>query len=185
MNARTSARRAPLASIVAVALGAVVGAGACSAAPDSASYTVTSEALRGSFTNGHVAAALGMGCGTLDCHGQQGRNLRIYSQYGLRRSPSDRPGDNPITQAEIDEDFRSVAGLEPEIFNLVVESGGAEPERLTLIRKGRGTEAHKGHAAMKPGDALDGCLTAWLTGADPATFVAKCDEAAAPPNLTP
>jgi hypothetical protein len=168
-----------------IALSSALALGACSATPDASGLTRTNEDLRKPFADGHVADALGMKCGSLDCHGQQARNLRIYSQYGLRLSPGEVAGNNLITQGEIDEDFRSVAGLEPEIFTQVVADGGANPERLTLIRKARGTEAHKGHAIMVVGDAMDTCLTQWLTGAPAASYVGKCDEAAVLPNAPP
>jgi hypothetical protein len=31
-------------------------------------------------------------CGSLDCHGQVGRNLRLYGTNGLRLAPGDIPG---------------------------------------------------------------------------------------------
>ena len=31
-----------------------------------------------------VADAMQLHCGTLDCHGQVGRNMRLYGLYGLR-----------------------------------------------------------------------------------------------------
>jgi hypothetical protein len=47
----------------------------------------------------------------------------------------------------------------------VVAAGGANPERLTFVRKARGTESHKGGAVVVPGDARDVCITSWLRGA--------------------
>jgi hypothetical protein len=54
--------------------------------------------------------------------------------------------------------------LEPETLAAVIHDGGNDPERLILIRKGRGTTRHKGGALMRPDDNLDQCLTAWLRG---------------------
>ena len=101
-------------------------------------------------------------CGSLDCHGQMARNLRIHGQYGLRLSPTDGPGGRPTTPEEHDENYRSVVALEPE--ELAEVTGGAPPERLTLIRKARGLEAHDGGTIFGSGDPGDRCLTSWLAG---------------------
>jgi hypothetical protein len=45
----------------------------------------------------------------------------------------------------------------------VVQSGGREPERLTLFRKGRGDEHHVGGSALN--DDADRCLVSWVSGA--------------------
>ncbi len=122
-----------------------------------------------------VAELLVHRCGTLDCHGATFRDLRIYGSLGLRLSPSDRPvSKGQTTREEYDEDFASVVGLEPEILSAVVASGGANPERLTLIRKARGTEHHKGGSLWQTGDAQDRCVTSWLAGK---TDVADCIDA--------
>ena len=112
-----------------------------------------------------VAIFLEHRCGTLDCHGQVGRNLRLYGFDGLRLDPADVPGGQDTTGAEVDADFRSVVGLEPEVLHAVVADGGAHSERLTLVRKGRGSEHHKGGALVTPGDAQDRCLLGWLANA--------------------
>ncbi|HSO38334.1 MAG TPA: hypothetical protein VLT33_37655 [Labilithrix sp.] len=114
-------------------------------------------------------------CGTLDCHGVTYRNLRIYGREGLRSAPGDRPSSKPgtTTTAEYDATFASVIALEPEIMSQVLADRGASPERLTLVRKARGAEAHKGLAIWGEGSPEDRCLTSWLTGsADTATCVA-------------
>jgi hypothetical protein len=119
-----------------------------------------------------VADLLDHRCGTLDCHGTVARNLRLYGSEGLRLStmpPVNRPTAHPTgpgatTAAEYDEDFLSVVGLEPEILSEVISQGGANPERLTLVRKARGTEHHKGLAPFTVGDPQDRCLTSWLSG---------------------
>ena len=117
-----------------------------------------------------VADALVYHCGSLDCHGTTARNLRLYGSLGLRL-PTNDAGDRiatsiagKTTTGEYDEDFLSVVALEPEILSQVVAEGGAEPERLTFIRKARGTEHHKGLAPFVAGDSGDTCLTSWLAG---------------------
>ncbi len=105
-------------------------------------------------------------CGTLDCHGQPGRPLRVYTQFGMRLSPDDVPGGRPRTDDELAANYVSVIGLEPEIMGLVATEHGAEPERLMLIRKPLGTERHKGGKIFS--DQSDPgylCLTSWLRGA--------------------
>jgi hypothetical protein len=122
-----------------------------------------------------VADLLVHRCGTLDCHGATYRDLRLYGSIGLRLSPGDRPvSKGQTTQAEYDEDYASVVGLEPEVTSAVVSEGGASPERLTLIRKARGTEAHKGGTLWHEGDSQDRCVTSWLAGN---TDVADCQDA--------
>lgn len=112
-----------------------------------------------------VAAMLIQACGTLDCHGTVGRNLRLYGDTGLRYSPIDVPSTLiPTTTDEIAQDFESVVGLEPEITSQVVASGGANPERLTFYRKARGLESHKGGTVVAQGDPRDVCITTWLQG---------------------
>jgi hypothetical protein len=112
-----------------------------------------------------VADAMQPHCGTLDCHGQAGRNLRLFGGRGLRLAPGGNPLDGDTTPAEYDATFWSVVGLEPETLTAVIEDKGGDPDRLSLIRKPRGHERHKGGTLMSVGDDLDRCLTTWLGGA--------------------
>jgi hypothetical protein len=111
-----------------------------------------------------VADALQPSCGTLDCHGQRGRNLRLCGGRGLRLNPKGNSADEGTTDAEYEANFLSLTALEPEALDAVVTSLGEDPERLTLVRKARGTELHKGGVQMLPGDPLDRCLLSWLAG---------------------
>lgn len=112
-----------------------------------------------------VASMLIQACGSLDCHGTVGRNLRLYGDTSLRYSPTDVPSTLiPTTSDEIAQDYASVVGLEPEIMSQVVASGGTDPERLTFYRKARGLESHKGGAVVAQGDPRDVCITTWLQG---------------------
>ena len=143
--------------LVAVALAA------CSAPPFDSRYVPQSLPDQASFP--FVAELLVLRCGSLDCHGKVGRNLRLYGSAGLRLSPADRPvGPCHDTAAEDDQDYESVVGLEPEVMSAVVSGGGAHPEQLTMVRKARGTEAHKGGQIWSQGDASDRCVTTWLAG---------------------
>jgi hypothetical protein len=136
---------------------------ACAASPDPSARVPLVAPDLGSF--GPVSPLLNHRCGSLDCHGAGGRNLRIFGHEGLRLDPADVPGGSPTTAAEIRANYDSVVGLQPEVMSMVVADGGARPERLTLVRKGRGTEKHKGGALIAVGDAQDRCLTSWLAGA--------------------
>ncbi|MDI1428736.1 hypothetical protein [Polyangium sorediatum] len=122
-----------------------------------------------------VGGALEYRCATLDCHGKPERNLRLYGSSGMRLAAEDVPGDGETTDAEHDASYRSVIGLEPEVLSLVCAEGGNEPERLSLIRKARGEEAHKGGARIVRGDDADRCLLSWLAAA---TDEAACARAA-------
>lgn len=116
-----------------------------------------------------VAGMLVQACGSLDCHGQVGRNLRLYGDTGLRSSATDVPSVAILTTSyEVTQDYDSVVGLEPELMSQVVASHGADPGLLTFYRKPRGLESHKGGTVIQAGDARDRCITTWLQGsADP------------------
>ncbi len=119
-----------------------------------------------------VADALLLSCGTLDCHGRPERNLRLFGNHAARRDGADDPGGTATTHDEYDACYWSVIGLEPETLDQVVRDHGADPERLSLIRKPRGNERHKGGTLMQPRDPLDTCLRSWLQGAPDAEVCA-------------
>jgi hypothetical protein len=100
-------------------------------------------------------------CATLDCHGQAGRNLRIYGYGGLRLAATETPQGDPTTDAEYLASYDSLVGLEPEVLSKVVTLQ-ADPNSLSMIRKARGIEHHKGGQQMQTGDALDRCIVLWL-----------------------
>lgn len=111
-----------------------------------------------------VDAALVATCGTLDCHGQIGRNLRLYGGRSLRLNPDDNPAERATTPAEHQANYWSVVGLEPETLDAVVRDEGKRPERLSLIRKPLGQDHHKGGQLMEADDSLSRCLSSWLAG---------------------
>jgi hypothetical protein len=143
-----------------VSLLAIAG---CSVPPADETYVPPSLPDRASFPP--IALLLDVRCGSLDCHGTIARNLRLYGSAGLRWSPSDRPF-VPLcdTQTEVDQDYESVVGLEPEAMSAVVAAGGADPDQLTMVRKARGIESHKGGQIWAQGDDSDTCLISWLAG---------------------
>ena len=123
-----------------------------------------------------VGAAMQRRCATGDCHGQGGRSLRLYGVGGLRLSTPQNPVVDPLadptTEAELDASYESTIGLEPEALWRVIAQK-ADPNQLSLVRKMRGIEKHKGGQLARQGDALDRCLVLWLTDRpDPV----PCDE---------
>jgi hypothetical protein len=154
----------------AAAFAVLAAAPSCSSVPADARFGV--DAPSGSEQQfGPVADFLGHRCGTLDCHGQTGRNLRIWSCEGMRLDPNDIPRCNRgvpheelTTRAEHQATYRSLVGLEPVVMSVVVDGKGQHPELLTFIRKSRGIETHKGGTLMTPGDYQDNCVTSWLQG---------------------
>ena len=87
------------------------------------------------------------------------------------------------TPSERLENWRSICGLEPELMTVIYCCAAGEGtcggfdyaancadeadysvERLTLVRKARLREKHKGAQIWGAGDAGDKCLTNWLTG---------------------
>jgi hypothetical protein len=117
---------------------------------------------RGTFNL--VSDAMQLRCGTLDCHGQTGRNLRLFGYYGMRLDPTESPLGNPTTHAEYDACYWSVVGLEPETMAKVADNSST-PLALSMVRKPRGVEKHKGGQLMVEGDNLDRCIVGWLVGA--------------------
>jgi len=120
-----------------------------------------------------VSQVLESHCGSLDCHGSASRNLRVYGINGLRLEGV--TGTDPTTEAEHEATFQSIAFLEPEKLGQVVVEGGRQPERLSLVRKARGTEKHKGGGLLPEGSDGDRCIVSWLAGT---LDVTACDNAA-------
>jgi hypothetical protein len=134
-----------------------------------------------------VSTALEIHCGTLNCHGNDARNMRLFGFYGVRLKDSDLTGFAPTSPEEIMANFESVISIEPERLSQVVRSGGAGAEKWIVLSKGRGREHHKGGTRLVPGDAADTCIMSWLTvgpGA-PGINAAACKAAATvvPPDL--
>ena len=122
------------------------------------------------FDQGFVSYFLEKRCGTLDCHGQVGRPLRIYGRYGLRL-PNDAgltPISGDTSQAERAANYRAVIALEPEEMSRVV-AGVDGVDELLVIRKPIGTDEdskgvrHKGGSVIARGDDGYLCLTTWIT----------------------
>jgi hypothetical protein len=150
-------------AVVAVNAGGALLLGGCSA-PDASARI---DPIGPDKTQFHsVAPMLMRRCGSIDCHGSRYRNFRLHGYGGARLEPNARPGTpTRTTDLEADADYDAVIGVEPEIMRDVVQASGAQPERLTLVRKARGSEAHKGGSRITVGDNADKCLLTWLAGA--------------------
>ncbi|MSP26015.1 MAG: hypothetical protein EXR75_12810 [Myxococcales bacterium] len=120
-------------------------------------------------------------CGTLDCHGNDYRPLRIYSENGLR-SPREgnRTAGVATTDAEREDNYVSLCAIEPEQMQKVVSSpGGSAVNTLLLVRKARGQEGHKGGKVFNPFDDADKCVVGWLRGDSNKSVSAACESALA------
>lgn len=122
-----------------------------------------------------VSSVVERRCGTMDCHGSMARPLRIFGQSTLRKpedggadafDPSEyfTGGKVATTEAELGDNYRSICALEPEIMSDVVK-GRQAVESLTLVRKERLLEKHKGGRVFFEGDLGDKCIVSWLHGA--------------------
>lgn len=109
-------------------------------------------------TAGYIAEVDGyvaIGCATLDCHGNAGRPLRLYSETGLRAS-SDR--DLALSMAELEANVLSFAGVDesPPLQHLVV---------LKPLAESAGGLAHVGGDVWADvNDPGYVCVLAWLEG---------------------
>lgn len=115
----------------------------------------------------HVQPYLEASCATLDCHGAQGRALRIYSELGLREAASlrvtpitDKHDPTPITSTELDANrlaFASVA--------LATDAPGEQLALRKPLAVGEGGIHHQGrvHWASKLDQGYL-CLRGWLVG---------------------
>jgi hypothetical protein len=114
------------------------------------------------FRTAGVATVFEKRCGTLDCHGDPARNLRIYSGQGLRL-PNDAGlavGKGDTTQDEVLASYQSILTLEPELTNKVLEGG--DPYQLLVLKKPLGLEKHKGGTMIRRGDDAERCIVSWL-----------------------
>lgn len=131
----------------------------------------------GAFVSKGVSAFMEKRCGSMDCHGNVARPLRLYSQYGLRLEAADVRG--PTTAAEQKANYLSVTGLEPEELTTAVASKGAYTDFM-LLKKPVGEEGfgvkHKGGPVLRalPSDPGWSCLLGWVRGDADAAI---CDQA--------
>ena len=99
----------------------------------------------------------GLACGSLDCHGDSGRALRLYAQYGLRADAALR--DTDISPEEIVSNLYSISAISP---------GGGPPANHVVLLKALAPEAggmnHVGDVIWEDTEAPGyQCVLAWLS----------------------
>lgn len=122
-----------------------------------------------------VSQVLEARCGTLDCHGTPERPFVVYGQYGFRRpggaAAVEDPvqyvtaGDQATTDYEVRGTYQSLCHLEPEKMTAVVRQE-EQATHLSIVRKPRLAEKHKGGKVWGENFTGDKCLVGWITGAD-------------------
>ena len=149
------------------AVGAIVFGTACSS-PDAARISPLALPDRTQFTTS-VSPFMERRCGALDCHGQIGRPLRIFSQFGLRmkKGPNGTRDTNPTTAEELTANYFATVGLEPEDISDSLLTKGAFNDFLLLKKplsiEGGGVR-HKGGPVLRSGDVGFDCLYSWISG---------------------
>jgi hypothetical protein len=150
---------------------------ACASAPDPDAQVTAGQIDKAGFRP--VALMLGRRCGSIDCHGSRFRNLRLYGFGGVRKLPTDTPEAPATSPQEIDDNYDAFMTLEPGAMYDFIQGGRTAPQTLTVFRKARGDENHKGGRRIVAGDPADLCLSSWLTAT---VDVASCTLAASETN---
>lgn len=169
--------RLALATWVAALVLVVVGS-ACSSV-DSGAISPLALPDRQQFLTQGVSTFMEKRCGALDCHGQIGRPMRIYSSNGLRKEngPNGTRDVRATTPDELNDNYFSVVGLEPEEISRSRVTEGEFTDFL-LLKKPLGIEGggvrHKGGPVLRSTDSGFECLITWISGA---ANKAKCDDA--------
>jgi len=115
---------------------------------------------------------VGLRCASLDCHGDQGRALRIYAKYGLRELATLREQD--VAPTEVAANVRAFAAF-----------ADGPPENNLALLKGLATSAGGishvgGDIWLTTTDPGYQCILAFLSGQSNAT---ACADALAPVNV--
>jgi hypothetical protein len=166
--------RASLRTGIVTALVAFVGASSssCAIPSEQSGATIGSLPTSKSFIGDGVSTFMEHRCAGLDCHGQPGRPLRLYSNWGMRLVATkdgsrSAAGTTPDEQLE---NYRSVVGLEPENMAACFASQGAQFETFQLLKKpldisGQGIR-HKGGPVLRASESDPGwqCLYGWVSG---------------------
>jgi hypothetical protein len=129
---------------------------------------------KASFVDNGVSTFMERRCGSLDCHGQPGRPLRLYSEWGLRlKAKEDGSRDSSqTTEDEQNENYLSVVGLEPENLARCYKTKGEDRATFQLLQKPLGIEGggirHKGGAVIRDTQSDPGwlCLFGWASGGE-------------------
>ena len=159
---------------------AVVFCSACITSVDSGATSPLALPDKDQFITQGVGVFMEKRCGALDCHGQIGRPLRIFSSNGLRKSngPNGARDTSGTTAEEQSANYYSVVGLEPEQISVSRVSEGVYDDFLLLKKplslEGGGVR-HKGGPVLRSTDSGFDCLISWISGA---ANKAKCEDGA-------
>jgi hypothetical protein len=171
-----SERPSPLLPLAAIA----TMLGACSSSPDPAATVNANGPSVAQFQAavGPAYAVFERRCGSLDCHGNTARALRVYGRTGLRadNDAGIRPGTTPTTGDEIALTYRSIVGLEPEKIGQL--ANGLDPTQLLVLAKPLMLQFHEGGRQLMKGENAEVCIRTWLSGAADRT---ACTVGAQPP----
>jgi hypothetical protein len=158
----------------------VVLCNACVTSVDSNAQSPLALPDKDQFINDGVGTFMEKRCGALDCHGQVGRPLRIYSANGLRLNDGPN-GARDTRETQPDEksaNYYAVVGLEPEQISVSRVSEGAYDDFLLLKKplsiEGGGVR-HKGGPVLRSTDSGFDCLISWISGT---ANKAKCEDGA-------
>jgi hypothetical protein len=108
-------------------------------------------------------------CGSIDCHGQLPRGLRVYGELGMRL-PNTRglaPGLGATTPEEARATYESILGLEPEKTNALAARSPRSLDDaydLTFLSKPLELERHRPGRSLAKGQPAEQCITSWLIG---------------------
>ena len=175
-HVRASLRLAGLAALIALGASSAIS---CASSPDDSKQPllVVDSADPAAFRLG-VDAVFERRCASLDCHGTNARGLRLYSANGLRL-PNDQgnaPGTGATSADEINANYASVVGLQPEKMNAFLQKSPRTADdayQLIVLTKPLGLERHKGGAALSKGEPAEQCIVTWLTGKTDQSLCAK------------
>jgi len=170
--------------VMAVAATAVVDSACTVSSKEIFTTQVGTAANAGDFRSAGVTTVFEKRCGSLDCHGNMARNMRIYSTGGLRlpNEAGAAPGQVATTIDEITANYLSITNLEPEQMTQVV-AHGADPDSLLILKKPLELERHKGGPAITRGDDAETCIVSWLkAGGGNSVDKVSCGKAATFPN---
>jgi hypothetical protein len=158
----------------------VVATGNACSSPDSGAISPLDLPDKQQFLTQDVGLFMEKRCGALDCHGQVGRPLRIYSANGLRKNdgPKGARDTRPTQPDEQLANYYSVVGLEPEEISISHATKGEFVDFL-LLKKPLGIDQggvrHKGGSVLRSTDSGFECLITWISGE---ANKAKCDDGA-------
>ena len=157
--------------LAALAITALTSA-SCASSPDSKAIAPVNLLDQRTFVSEGVNDFLERRCGTLDCHGNIARPLRVYSATGLRKTDPTKVGVPRPAGATTDDEkldnYLSVVGLEPEALTVSGVTGGQYADYM-LLKKPLGVEGggvrHKGGPVLRVnGDPGFRCLDMWIQG---------------------